>query len=141
MDIRSMKDGDLDSVAELYLAAYHANWSVPGARAYIEKFYRFEPESSLVAVEDGRIGGAILAYTFEREFGVVLYIQELMVHPDFQSRGIGKTLIGKIREGLSKMPRRVKVTPLVKADTTVLNFYNSLGFEKDKVVSFSLDIE
>jgi hypothetical protein len=29
----------------------------------------------------------------------------------------------------------------VKADTTVLNFYNSLGFERDRVVSFSYDIE
>ena len=31
---------------------------------------------------------------------------------------------------------RVKITPLVKADTTVLNFYNSLGFESDTSVSF-----
>jgi ribosomal protein S18 acetylase RimI-like enzyme len=141
MDIRSMKDGDLDPVAGLYIAAYRASWSIPSARAYIEKFYRFEPASCMVALEDGRIGGAILAYTFEREFGVVLYIQELMVHPDCQSRGIGKALVGRVREGLSKTPTRVKVTPLVKADTTVLNFYNSLGFEKDKAVSFSLDIE
>ncbi|MCK6532763.1 MAG: GNAT family N-acetyltransferase [Polyangiaceae bacterium] len=141
MDIRSMKDGDLDAVSELYLAAYRASWSAAGARAYIEKFYRFEPASCQVALDDGRVAGAILAYTFERETGVVLYIQELMVHPDFQSRGIGKKLVGKLREALTKGPSKVKITPLVKADTTVLNFYNSLGFDKDKVVSFSLDIE
>lgn len=136
-----MQDGDVASVAELYLAAYHTSWSLDGARAYIEKFYRFEPASCLVAVEDGRLGGGILAYSFERETGHVLYIQELMVHPDFQGRGIGKQLMGRLRESHSSRGPKVKITPLVKADTTVLNFYNSLGFEKDKVVSFSLDIE
>ncbi len=136
-----MQDGDVAGVAELYLAAYHAKWSLDGARAYIEKFYRFEPASCLVAVEDGRLGGGILAYSFERETGHVLYIQELMVHPEQQGRGIGKQLMARLREAHSERGPKVKITPLVKADTTVLNFYNSLGFEKDKVVSFSLDIE
>lgn len=136
-----MQAGDVEAVAQLYLAAYHASWSLEGARAYIEKFYRFDPASCLVCSVDGRVAGAIVAYAYEREFGVVLYIQELMVHPDFQSRGIGKQLVKKLRESLSKSPSRVKVTPLVKADTTVLNFYNSLGFDRDKVVSFSLDVE
>jgi len=136
-----MQDSDAQAVAELYLAAYHAQWNVEGARVYIEKFFRFEPSSCLVAVEEGRVGGAILAYSFERETGLILYIQELIVHPDFQGRGVGKLLVKRLRESLEKSPRRVKVTPLVKADTTVLNFYNSLGFDRDKVVSFSLDIE
>lgn len=136
-----MQEVDVAGVAQLYLAAYHAHWTAEGAEKYIGKFFRFEPGSCWVAVEEGRLAGGILAYSFEREAGVVLYIQELMVHPDFQSRGVGKQLVKKVRESLEKSPSRVKITPLVKADTTVLNFYNSLGFDKDKVTSFSLDIE
>ena len=136
-----MQDGDIDAVAQLYITAYHAKWNLEGAKKYVEKFYRFEPASCLVATDGGRVRGAILAYTFERETGFILYIQELIVNPEMQGRGFGKQLVQKLRDSLQKSPSRVKITPLVKADTTVLNFYNSLGFDKDKVVSFSLDIE
>lgn len=137
-----MSEEDLTRVAELYLAAYDASWSVEGARAYIEKFYRFEPERALLLLDgDGRLAGAVLGYSFERESGVVLYIQELMVHPDFRNKGYGKTLVQRLRESLIKSASRVSIKPLVKADTTVLNFYNSLGFERDRAVSFSVDIE
>jgi ribosomal protein S18 acetylase RimI-like enzyme len=140
MEIRSMKEGDLDRVADLYLAAYDAEWEKKGARNYVEKFFRFEPERCLVMVTpDERLAGAIVGFSFERETGVVLFIQELMVHPDFRNRGCGKTLVAKLRESLSHAPSRVAIKPLVKADTTVLNFYNSLGFDRDKAVSFSFD--
>lgn len=142
MEVRRLNDEDLVRVAELYLASYGVKWSVEGASAYLEKFYRFEPERALVSVEgDGRISGAALGYSFERESGVVLYIQELMVHPDFRNKGYGKVLVQKLRDSLIKSASRVAIKPLVKADTTVLNFYNSLGFERDRVVSFSYDIE
>lgn len=142
MEVRRLNDEDLVRVAELYLASYEAKWSVDGARAYLEKFYRFEPERALVGVEpDGKISGAVLGYSFERETGVVLFIQELMVHPEFRNKGYGKILVQKLRDSLIKSASRVSVKPLVKADTTVLNFYNSLGFERDRVVSFSYDIE
>jgi predicted N-acetyltransferase YhbS len=141
MEIRAMQEGDLGTVAQLYLDAYGAKWTTAGASAYLGKFFRFDPAACLVASLDGRVAGAVIAYAYEREFGTVLYIQELMVHPEHQHKGIGKALVQKLRESLSKSPSRVKITPLVKADTTVLNFYNSLGFDKDRVVSFSLDIE
>ena len=141
METRAMKDGDLAAVAQLYLDAYGVDWSLDGARGYIEKFYRFEPERCLVSIGDnGRIGGAILGYSFERETGVVLYIQELMVHPDFRNQGFGKVLVAKLRDSFTAK-HTVKIKPLVKADTTVLNFYNSLGFEKDVHVSFTLDMD
>lgn len=137
-----MTEADLDAVSELYLEAYRADWTKEGARAYIEKFFRFEPALCLVAQADrGRIVGAALAYSYEREYGVVLYLQELMVDPEMRGQGYGKALVARLRDSLTKAPSRVKVTPLVKADTAVLNFYNSLGFERDKVVSFSLDVE
>lgn len=137
-----MHDGDLDAVAQLYLDSYGVAWSRAGALAYVEKFYRFDPARCLVSVESpSRVSGAVLGYTFERETGVTLYLQELMVHPEFRNKGYGKQLVARLREGLQKGPSVVKSKPLVKADTTVLNFYNSLGFEKDIHVAFSLDIE
>lgn len=129
---------DVPAVADLYLLAYAADWSREGAVRYVDKFFRFEPASCRVVVEpSGAISGVILAYSFEKESGVTLFIQELFVHPDFRKHGYGKRLVAVLREGTST--RSVKIKPLVKADTSVLNFYNSLGFERDKSVSFSFD--
>ncbi|MBX3131373.1 MAG: GNAT family N-acetyltransferase [Polyangiaceae bacterium] len=133
-----MTDSDLDAVADLYLLGYDVSWTREGARAYIEKFFRFEPQSCFVAEENGLLG-AVLGYSFERESGLILYIQELVVSPAARHRGIAKRLVATLRESTAKRPSRVNVKPLVKADTGVLNFYNSLGFERDKAVSFSFD--
>jgi ribosomal protein S18 acetylase RimI-like enzyme len=139
MEIRRMRDDETEAVARLYLDAYGVDWSLDGAQSYVEKFQRFEPTSCLLALEDSRVVGAILGYSFEREMGLVLFIQELCVHPDFRNRGIGKKLVTSLRESFDKSPSRVNIKPLVKADTHVFNFYNSLGFERGKAISFSFD--
>ncbi|MCC6214923.1 MAG: GNAT family N-acetyltransferase [Polyangiaceae bacterium] len=142
MTIRNMTADDLPAASRLYLAAYGVEWTEAGARAYLEKFFRFEPGSCFVSVEaDGHLSGAVLAFGYEKETGAVLYIQELMVHPDHRKQGLGKALVTRLRDGAGKGPSAVKVKPLVKADTSVLNFYNSLGFERDKHVSFSFSFE
>jgi ribosomal protein S18 acetylase RimI-like enzyme len=137
MDIRAMKPEDLDAIALLYLKAYRAKWDIEGAKKYLRKFFDFEPKSCLVATQGERAVGAILGYSFEKESGPILFIQELFVDPESRNKGLGKSLVTHLRETLT--PRPVEIKPLVKADTSVLNFYNSLGFEKDKVVSFSID--
>ena len=136
-----MQEQDLDAVARLYLAAYRTDWSEQGARRYLQKFFHFEPQSCFVAVEsDGAISAAILSYSYEKEAGHVLFIQELFVEPKHRNSGYGKKLVARVRESL-KGPSRVSIKPLVKADTSVLNFYNSLGFERDRAVNFSFEDE
>jgi ribosomal protein S18 acetylase RimI-like enzyme len=140
MEIRQMKAEDVTAVGQLYLDAYGVtDWNVEGAGRYVKKFFDFEPERCRVVAEtDGTISGAILAYTFEREKGLTLFIQELVVAPSARKRGYGKKLVTALRESTSNRGK-VRVKPLVKADTSVLNFYNSLGFERDKVVSFAIE--
>ncbi len=135
-----MTADDIGGLTSLYLAAYGVEWSEEGAARYLARFFRFEPESCLVAVEGGGVlAGAILGYTFEKETGVTLYIQELFVRPDARHKSYGKQLVSRLRESLTKKASSVKIKPLIKADIGVLNFYNSLGFEKGKSVSFSFD--
>ena len=133
-----MRDGDVQDVARLYLSAYGVDWNLDGAAKYIAKFHGFEPASCFVAQDGDKLVGAILGYTFEREMGLILFIQELIVDPAMRNRGIGKKLVATLREASGKTSR-VNVKPLVKADTHVFNFYNSLGFERGKAVSFSFD--
>lgn len=139
MEIRKMTAADIEGAAEAYLAAYDSDWSKEGAKAYLAKFQSFEPDRCFVASgADGKVVGAALAFSFEKENGPVLFLQELFVRPDAQKSGVGKKLVSKLRESVEKSSK-VHIKPLVKADTRVLNFYNSLGFERDNAVSFSFE--
>ena len=139
MKIRQLHDEDLGPLAAVYLEAYDPTWTLEGARAYLDKFRGFEPASCYVAEEaDQSLSGAILAYSYTRKSGLVIFIQELFVKPQFRKKGYGKRLVTMLRDSFSEA-HRVNVVPLVKADTAVLNFYNSLGFEKDQGVFFMDD--
>ncbi|MCA9673269.1 MAG: GNAT family N-acetyltransferase [Myxococcales bacterium] len=137
MDTRPLRKQDFTAITKLFSRAY-PEWNEEMAREYLTKFWHFEPQSCLVGVEDGTIVGAILGYSWERPDDLVLYIQELFVDPDYRGKGYGKALVAKLRKSFAGNPF-VKVRPLVKADTKVLNFYNSLGFESEQSTSFFFD--
>jgi L-amino acid N-acyltransferase YncA len=139
MKIRQLREGDLDALAAVYLEAYDPTWTQEGARRYLDKFRGFEPDSCYVIQEDdGSLSGAILAYSYTRKTGLVIFIQELFVNPEHRKHGYGKRLVSTLRDSFSEK-HRVNVVPLIKADTTVMSFYNSLGFEKDQGVFFMDD--
>lgn len=135
MEIKPLRKERLDAVTDVFMKAYDG-WKRDVARGYLERFHDIEPESCLVAVEnDGKIVGAVLGYSYRRKDDYILFIQELFVDPDARHKGYGRALVEALRGSFVENPK-VNVTPLVKADTTVLNFYNSLGFEADQMVSF-----
>src|SRR5262249_4919210 len=127
MDVRTMRPEDLGKVTQVFVAAYDEGWTESQARSYLEKFFGFEPASCLVALDEGQIVGAILGYSYPRRNEVILFIQELFVHPDARSRGCGRTLVGALRSRFADP--KVNVKPLVKAPPSVHSFYGSLGFD------------
>lgn len=137
MQTRLMRESDIPAAARLYLEAYQTDWTEAAAQKYLARFFRFEPESCVVVEEENQLTGALLAYSYERQSGLVVFIQELFVSPKNRKRGQGRRLVSFLREAFQNP--KISVTPLVKADTSVLNFYNSLGFEQDRAVSFYAD--
>ena len=97
MNIRSMKIDDYDAVYALWL-------SCPGmglnnfddSRAGIRKYLKRNPNTCFVAVEGGRVVGAILAGHDGRRG----YISHTAVAPDCQRGGIGGQLVAAALEGL-----------------------------------------
>lgn len=139
MEIRRMEAADLDAAADVYMKAYGSDLGKDKAKQYLDKFHSFEPERCFVAIRpDGSLAGAALGFSYEKEGGPVLFIQELFVDPAEQGQGTGKKLVAKLRDTVEESSE-VHIKPLVKADTRVLNFYNSLGFERYKAVSFSFE--
>lgn len=135
MAIRRLNDEELTELARVYLRAYPEPWNEEGAYAYLKKFFDFEPQSCLVAIEHGNAVGAIFGFSYEMRGSEVLFIQELFVDPEYRHKGIGKALVSELRNAFAKT-LKVSVKPLVRANTQMLNFYVSLGFETDKALTF-----
>ena len=134
MDIRNMQAADLDAVAGALVVAYGEGWTHAQAKSYLAKFFGFEPESCLVAIDGGAIAGAVLGYSYPREADLVLFVQELFVRPDARSKGIGRALVTQLRARFTQP--KVNIKPLVKAPPNVHSFYNQLGFEREQAFTF-----
>ena len=83
----------------------------------------FENQYFLKAVMDGKIIGSVRAYTKEG----TCYIGRLIVHPDFQNRGIGTDLMNEI-ERIFNTRRRFELFTGDKSERN-LYFYQKLGYK------------
>ena len=136
MEIQSIQEKDLHHLGELMASSYGDEWTPAQCERYLAKFFKFEPEScKMVVGDEGKAQGAIFAYSYYKKDQLILFIQELFVDQNTRNSGIGKKLVSSLRESFTENPR-VKITPLVNAPTSVLNFYNSLGFESDTTSAF-----
>lgn len=83
----------------------------------------FENQYFLKALMEGKIIGSVRAYTKEG----TCYIGRLIVHPDFQNRGIGTDLMNEI-ERIINTCRRFELFTGDKSERN-LYFYQKLGYK------------
>ena len=105
MIIRRMNIDDYDAVYALWLSCPGMGLNdIDDSRAGIGKYLKRNPNTCFVAVEDGRVVGAILAGHDGRRG----YISHTAVAPNHQRRGIGAKLVeaaldGFKAEGIAKV--------------------------------------
>ena len=88
--VRNMTIEDYDGVRALWLTIKgFAIRSIDDSREGVERFLERNPKTSVVAVEDGRIVGAILCGHDGRR--ATFY--HVCVEEDFRMRGIGKAMV------------------------------------------------
>lgn len=99
MTIRTMTIEDYEGVYELWMTIKgFAIRSIDDSRLGVERFLRRNPDTSVVALEDGRVVGSILCGHDGRR-GCLYHV---CVHEEYRMRGIGKAMVVHCMEALEK---------------------------------------
>ncbi len=140
--IRTIVPSDLDRVVEIdikvlgksRLEYWEMKLELVGKRSQI---------SSLVAELDGKVIGFIIGGASRWEYGVpenIGWIDTIGVDPDYQRKGIAKILFTEMTNNLKKVGVDTIITFVKRRDPILLNFFNSLGFQKGDMINLELDI-
>ena len=121
---------DAEEILSLQKLAYRSeaeiynDFNIPPLVQALESIEKdFENQYFLKAVMDGKIIGSVRAYTKEG----TCYIGRLIVHPDFQNRGIGTDLMNEI-ERIFNTCRRFELFTGDKSERN-LYLYQKLGYK------------
>ena len=126
---------DLQKRAYLSEAEIYNNASIPPLTQTLDEIRtEFDKQIFLKALIDERIIGSVRAYQTEG----TCHIGRLIVHPDFQNRGIGSRLMNKI-EGIFEQARRFE---LFTGDNSERNLYlyQKLGYREYRRQKFQEDL-
>lgn len=130
MEIERATVLDAEEILVLQKLAYRSeaeiynDFNIPPLVQTLENIEKdFENQYFLKAVMDGKIIGSVRAYTKEG----TCYIGRLIVHPDFQNRGIGTDLMNEI-ERIFNTCRRFELFTGDKSERN-LHLYQKLGYK------------
>lgn len=131
--IRIMKAEDYEEVYLLWQQIHGFGIrSIDDSKAGIERFLKRNPTTSMVAVEDERIVGALLCGHDGRR-GCLYHV---CVAADYRLRGIGKAMVGRAMEALkSEHINKVSLIAFTKNDIGNA-FWNEIGWTKREDLNY-----
>lgn len=124
MEIRTYQNEDYAAVRDI-LEKGGVFWEKSDSEEYLRRKSEENPDSMLVATEDGRVVGTVFAV-----FDFMPFLFRLAVHPDYRRRGVGTELMQRAEEAIQgKGYNRANI--LIAADDTELQeMYERMGYEK-----------
>ena len=133
MEIRSMMIDDYDGVYALWMSIKgFALRSLDDSREGVARFLARNPDTSVVAVEDGRIVGAILCGHDGRR-GCLYHV---CVAEGFRRKGIGKKMVVFCMEALKKQQIN-KVSLIAFTANDVGNaFWRTIGWTRREDLNY-----
>lgn len=131
--VRSMTITDYDEVYALWMQIKgFAIRSVDDSRVGVERFLKRNPRTSVVAIEDGKVVGAILCGHDGRR-GCLYHV---CVHPDYRRRGIGKEMVVFAMKRLQEEEIN-KVSLIAFTSNDIGNaFWNTIGWTGRKDLNY-----
>ncbi len=131
--IRTMTAGDYEGVYSLWMSIKgFAMRSIDDSKEGVERFLTRNPGTSVVALEDGKIVGAILCGHDGRR-GCMYHV---CVHEDYRMKGIGKAMVVFAMEALKK-EKISKISLIAFTKNDVGNaFWNRIGWTKREDLNY-----
>jgi len=127
---------DLQKLAYQSEAEIYHDYTIPPLTQTLEEMRKdFEKQVFLKASIDGRIIGSVRAHLKEG----TCFIGRLIVHPEFQKRGIGTQLMHEIEKYYSKTLRFELFTGH-KSDRNIY-LYQKLGYQVFKAETVTKDLQ
>ena len=132
-NIRTMTIEDYDEIYKLWMKIKgFAIRSIDDSRIGVERFLKRNPDTSVVAVKDGKVVGAILCGHDGRR-GCFYHV---CVDENYRRRGIGKTMVVHAMEELRK-EKINKVSLIAFAKNDIGNaFWNQIGWTKREDLNY-----
>jgi ribosomal protein S18 acetylase RimI-like enzyme len=123
---------DLSEILELQKTAFHPvadllddNEIQPMIQTYDELLQEFNEGIILKYQQDHRIAGSVRAYVDDEN---VCHIGKLIVHPDYQNKGVGKALMIEIEKRFTTCTKYQLFTGEITPNTLYL--YTKLGYKE-----------
>ncbi len=114
---------ELQKLAYISEAAIYNDYSIPPLKQTFDEIQAdFERQIVLRAIVDGRIVGSVRGFVKQE----TCHIGRLIVHPDFQGRGIGTRLMREIERCFDKAERYELFTGHLSERN--LRLYHKLGY-------------
>lgn len=131
--VRTMTIADYEGVYSLWMSIKgFAMRSVDDSKESVARFLLRNPHTSVVAIEDNRIVGAILCGHDGRR-GCMYHV---CVHEDCRIQGIGKAMVVHAMEALTK-ENISKVSLIAFAENDIGNaFWNKIGWIKREDLNY-----
>lgn len=115
----------IDEISELYKSVGWTHYTKDTAR--LEK--AFEQSESLIKRNgEGNIIGVVRWIT---DCATIAFIQDILIHPRYQRRGIGKALLNEVLEKITSYGP-VQIELLTDDTEKTKKFYESVGFVQVK---------
>jgi len=133
LSIITYTDAHFDGVDALWREAFpnDASWNV--ANISIPEKLKVQPDLLMVAVEDGLVVGSVMA-GYDGHRG---WISRIAVLKSRRHQGVGEALIQEAERRLAAQGCIKVNLQVVAANTAVLGFYQSLGYQVEERVSMS----
>lgn len=133
MTVRTMTIEDYQGVYDLWMSIKgFAIRSIDDSKEGVDRFLYRNPQTSVVALEDGRIVGAILCGHDGRR-GCLYHV---CVHKDYRMRGIGKAMVVFAMEALKK-EHISKVSLIAFTENDIGNaFWRRIGWTKREDLNY-----
>lgn len=145
LEFREMHESDFSACAKVLMAAFkdepwNENWTYEQAYRRVGDIMSIRVSKGYVACDGKEVVAMALGHMVYCPDWSQLYIDELSVHPNYQSKKIGSKLLDYVRKELKKDDVRYIILN-TQVGFSAANFYEKNGFEKlDNVMMMSIKV-